>query len=241
MEIRPFAKKHFHLAGVVPVAKKREMHFEWHDSLMPISEKETAAERAVRECLLAGCETIWVICDHEVKPLLRKVLGEYKWSLSNTRVPIYYAGIRHEDKHRVDDITWSVLYGAWVAYNASERMARWLIPGKFYISFPYGVYEPQVVEPYTKLISSPNNFMLANKGHTAKDGKYLGFTFGAKEWNLFRDWYSEMEENDQSLKLDNILSCVKIEDSDKIVEVSWYNRIDTWDKYRHYMHTWRKV
>ena len=71
-------KKTFHLAGIIPVAGEQlDFGFEWSDSMMPIAPNYTALEHAVVECAWAGCETVWIICNDDVSPLIRHRIGDY--------------------------------------------------------------------------------------------------------------------------------------------------------------------
>ena len=68
----------FHLAGIVPVAgQPLDFKMDWHDSLMPIAPDYLAVERAVFECAWAGCETIWIVANDDMTPLIRHRLGEW--------------------------------------------------------------------------------------------------------------------------------------------------------------------
>ena len=70
--------KGFHLAGVIPVSgQKLEFDMPWHDCLMPLAPNYLAIERSVVECAYAGCETIWIICNDDMQPLIRHRLGDY--------------------------------------------------------------------------------------------------------------------------------------------------------------------
>ena len=69
--------KNFHLAGIIPVHKNDfSFGFEWPDSLMPIASRLTAIERSVMECAWAGCETIWIVCNDDISPVIRHRIGE---------------------------------------------------------------------------------------------------------------------------------------------------------------------
>ena len=66
-----------HVAGIIPVAGlKSDFDLPWHPSLMPIAPNYLAVERAVAECAYAGCNTIWVVCNDDVTPLVRHQVGE---------------------------------------------------------------------------------------------------------------------------------------------------------------------
>ena len=71
-------KKSFHLAGVVPIAGQAlDFDFPWHDSMMPVGEKYLAIERAIQECAMAGCETIWVVCHMDTQAIVRERVGDW--------------------------------------------------------------------------------------------------------------------------------------------------------------------
>ena len=124
----------FHLAGIIPVAgPKLDFNLPWHDCLMPIAKDYLAIERSVLECAYAGCETIWVICDDDMQPLIRHRLGDYVndpvWVYRHfdrekgekkKLVPIQYVPIHPRDKNKRDCYGWSILYGAKVADKASK-------------------------------------------------------------------------------------------------------------------------
>lgn len=63
----------YHLAGIIPVAiVPLDFKMPWNDALMPIAPNFCAIERSVYECAQAGCETIWIICNSEIIPLMRR-------------------------------------------------------------------------------------------------------------------------------------------------------------------------
>jgi len=144
----------FHLAGIVPVAgQPLDFKMDWHDSLMPIAPDYLAVERAVFECAWAGCETIWIVANDDMTPLIRHRLGEWVqdpvWvgrrldpypSQTRKQIPIYYVPIRAKDVGKRDCLAWSVLHGAVTAFEVSARLSKWVIPKRNYVAFPYGVY-----------------------------------------------------------------------------------------------------
>ncbi len=68
----------FHLAGIIPVAgKDQNFDLPWHESMMPLAKDYLAIERSVLECAYAGCETIWIVCNDDMQPLIRHRIGDY--------------------------------------------------------------------------------------------------------------------------------------------------------------------
>lgn len=210
-EIARQKKLNFHLAGIVPVAGlPLDFKMPWHDSLMPIAPDYLAVERAIYECGMAGCETIWVVCHKETTPLIRHRLGDYildptiNFSVLRRyhtrceerlkRIPIYYLPIHPKDRNIRDGLTWSVIYGYKKAYHVSRSFSRWATPSKYYVAFPYGVYSPSFVREARKTISSKQSiFFRTPDGRTAKDGAFAGFSFDTYEYSEYRKSFLDAE------------------------------------------------
>ena len=258
----------FHLAGVIPVAgQPLDFNFDWSDCLMPLAPNYTAVERSVIECAYAGCETIWIVCNDDVSPLIRHRIGELVYdpiwygrvfdprpSESRKTIPIYYVPIHPKDREKRDCLGWSVLHGAVTAFKIGAKISKWLTPNKYYVSFPYGVYEPELLRDYRKDISSTKPFYLSYKDKTIADGEYLGFTFDGKDFVRYRRvirkegtgmWDgSELVDNKFATKklpvkkrysarffsLDKIFRSAILEDA-VVSELPWYHNIDSWENY----------
>ncbi len=251
----------FHLAGIVPVSgPDLKFGYPWHDSMQPIAENYLAVERAVVECAYAGCETIWVVCSDDMQPLIKHRMGDciedpYYLDKANfvkfptehrKQIPIFYTPIHPKDRDRRDSLGWSALHGALTAFIISDKISKWLIPSRYYITFPYGIYHPLVVKKHRKHISSRKGFYLSYKGKTIKDGEYLGFTMDADEYKDYvRNIKNSCTGGDKLLsankrwssrhfKLDKIFGSAMIDNVNK-VEIPWYYRIDSWDSWHRYM------
>ena len=65
------------MPAIIPVAgMQTEFGMEWDASLMPVAPNYTALEASVYECLHSGCNSIWIVANDDVAPLLRHRLGE---------------------------------------------------------------------------------------------------------------------------------------------------------------------
>ena len=181
-----------HLAGIVPIANlKTNYEIAIPPYLLPIETGFTAIQKSVHECAVAGCNTIWIVANQDTAPIVRKVLGEYVYdpvhynnrlagyNISEYRkeIPIYYTGIRDKDRDRRDSYGWSVLHGIHSAWWVSFKISKWMIPEKYYISFPMGIYDYEAVRKHRILISSRDkNFFTTYNGKTVKDNVPLSFT-----------------------------------------------------------------
>lgn len=253
----------FHLAGVVPVAgQPLEFDYPWHPSLNPIGVDYLAVERAVTECVVAGCETVWVVCHRDTQPLIRKRLGEWihdpvsvvqglKPTDNLRRIPIYYVPIHPKDREKRDCLGWSVLYGALSAYWISRKMSKWVVPDLYYAAFPYGVYPVEFLRSHRGDISSRKKFLLLSEGENIKNGLPLGFTFDAEDFKKCRAHVRaestslyDSDGNRLSMKerysarhfpLDKVFENVIIGENTKQVEVPWFFDISTWCGYKDYI------
>lgn len=256
----------FHLTGIIPVAgQPLDFEMPWHDSLMPISQNYLAVERAVVECAYAGCETIWVVCNFDMQPLIRHRLGDYVsdpvWahrsfdqfaSTKKKLIPIYYVPVHPRDQKKRDCLAWSVIYGAWMARKVSGGLSQHLEPDMYYVSFPYGVYDPSLLREHRGLISKKEPFYLSNNNKTVVDGEYLGFTIceeSLKQLNLEVKIKStglyEDEERTKKLSLEErfsyrfftigeVFDTLSLEESN-IINIDNYWNIDSWEGYTEYI------
>ena len=196
---------YFTLAGVIPVAgQPLDYGFPWHDSLMPIGNNYLAVERSVYECAMAGCESIWIVCHKEMQSLIRHRIGDWiidpVWTAASRgkygyafgseqekTIPIFYVPIHPKDRDKRDCLAWSIIYGSMRAFSISRIISKWVVPDRYYVSFPYGVHSVRSLRKRRKEISShKKKFYISHKGETVKDGKYLSFTFDVEDWKNFR-------------------------------------------------------
>ena len=115
-----------HLAGIIPVANlKTDMGIQTPEILLPINTSFTAIQKSVFECAMAGCNTIWIVANDDLAPIVRKIVGEWVYdpvyfnkpvafsSEQRKEIPIYYIPIHPKDRDRRDSYGWSILYGAY--------------------------------------------------------------------------------------------------------------------------------
>ena len=190
-----------HLAGVIPVASlKTDLETVFPDVLLPIMPDFTAIQKAVYECAMVGCQTIWIVANDDLAPIVRKSVGEwiydpvyYKrtftkfYTESRKEVPIYYVPIQPKDRDRRDCYGWSILHGVYSAWLTATKISKWLLPEKYYVSFPLSVYEIAPLRSHRKLIADPKNqFYLSHDGLTIKDNLPLAFTLTGEDFKTCR-------------------------------------------------------
>lgn len=254
------APKGRNVSGIIPLAGfDSSFDFPWPDYLQPLREGMLAVERSIYECAYAGCDSIWVVCNDDVSPLLKARLGDYvmnpryfqekdfvkrkdyheKWT------PIFYTAVSQKDRHRRDSLAWSILHGSLTSFVVSSKMSQWCIPTKYFVSFPQGIYHPGLVNDHKDAIRGPNSFFLAADGKTVRDNKYTGFTFFPQDWPKFKhnakllctggDKSKPFEErwSSRNLSLDKMFK-LDIIPVDTIIEVGEYYDLDSWESLRAY-------
>jgi hypothetical protein len=254
----------FHLAGIIPIGDRpRDFNFQWHDSLMPVGRNYTALENAVQECAMAGCETIWIVSHMDMQPLIRERIGDWIYDpvtvVSDYRkrakeireIPVYYVPVHPNDKDRRDCLSWSALYGVLSAFLVCAKISKWVIPDKYYISFPYGMIDLEVVRKSRSLITSKRNFYFKHDGNTVKDGSYLSFTIGGDDYlelrrkfreesiNSYRDGgiYVPVDEqyNARYFTVKDVFKHLKQGKKDNYVDLDWYYYIGDWESYCNFL------
>ena len=260
-----------HIAGIVPVSGLRaDFNMPWHESLMPISPGYLAIERAVAECAYAGCSTIWIVCNDDVTPLVRYQVGEkiqdpvyayrhFEHCKNDVKRPIriYYTPLAIRDINKRDNLAWSAIFGAKTAHNISKRISKWLTPDKFYISWPYGYYDPSCVREHRKTILE-TDFIFTHDSKTIKDNLYLGATLRIDQINQLMGevrqkstgMWKDREKKERlpitdrfsyrNFDLSTVFDSIDIKNYQH-GEIRKYYPIDSWEKYKYFLSSEEEV
>ncbi len=254
------APKGRNLAGIIPLTGwKNTFDFPWPDYLQPLREGFLALERSVYECAYAGCDSIWVVCGHDVAPLVKKRIGDYVMSPSyfdqkdfvkskhyhEKWIPIFYTPMTQKDRDRRDSLGWSALHGALMAFQVSDKMSQWILPTKYFVSFPYGIYHSGIVKSHRDSIRGKQSFFLSHEGKTVRDNMYLAFTFFPEDWPKFKHHIKNQctggsraipaaeRWSSRNFSLDKIFD-VDVISIDNAVDVEEYYTLDDWQSLQEY-------
>jgi len=249
-------QREFHLAGIVPVSGPRlDFNMPWHDCMMPIAPNYLAVERAILECAWAGCNTIWLVCNNDMQPLLKSKIGNFVLDPVNSyfvhempfihkrmtnykRIPIFYTPIQQKHVGIRDSYPFSILQGAYTCYCVSLKMSQWIKPTMFYVAFPYGAYDPSAVRPHRAVLSTSKNCVLTYNNTTIKDGEYLSFTFSPNQYKEYRDLIKKRRKDisidetshPKTYTLANVFGS-DILQSYQTIDISTYHNIGSWQGY----------
>ena len=195
------APKGRNLVGIIPLSGWQDsFDCPWPDYLQPLSPGVLAVERSVLECAYAGCDSIWVVCNDNFAPLVKHKVGDYVMSprffkemkfvkrpdYHQKWIPVYYTPISQKDRARRDSLGWSILHGALTSFQIASKVSRWVLPTKFYVSFPFGIYDPRIAQKHLNLIRGPESVYLMHNEKTVRNNEFLGFTFFPEDWPKFK-------------------------------------------------------
>ena len=104
-----------HLAGIIPIANlKTDFDLLIPEVLLPLAAGFSAIQKSVFECAMAGCNTIWIIANDDLAPVIREAVGDWVYdpvyyhspakfsSEQRKEIPIYYVPIHPKDRDRRD-------------------------------------------------------------------------------------------------------------------------------------------
>jgi hypothetical protein len=245
-----------HLAGIIPVANlKTNYGIETPPYLLPVEASFTCIQKSVFECAMAGCDTIWIVGNQDTAPIIRKIVGEWTFdpvyynrpmcfaNENRHEIPIYYTGIYDKDRDRRDSYGWSVFQGIHSAWWVSYKISKWSIPQKYFISFPMGMSDVNLVRKHRAVI--------------VKDNLPLSFTMRAEDFIQCRRHVNKLTTReflppDEGEKYPSkrrplserwsarwfdfsiVFEKTKEEDSSKI-NFDWFYDLSDWQGYRDYL------
>lgn len=263
--------KHIHMAGIIPLANFEDtfdLNYPW--CMLPVDEGFTMIQKSVFECAMAGCQTIWIVANDDLAPIIRKTIGEWTYDPvyyyrkekyykdKRKEIPIYYVPIHPKARERRDSYGWSALFGMHSAWYVASRLSKWVVPDKYYISFPhsmFNIYDLRAHRP--NILHHQNNFFLSHEGETVKGNKPLPFTMFGEDFKVCRRhvnsettktfYNTEDGEKYPSKKLpinerwsarkfeiSTVFSQVD-EEGSKTHELDWFWNAGDWDGYRLYL------
>ena len=259
-----------HLAGIIPVANLiTDFGISTPEVLLPVAPSFSAIQKSVYECAMAGCNTIWIVANDDLAPVVREVVGDWAYdpvyyrrpskfsSEQRKEVPIYYVPIHPKDRDRRDSYGWSVLYGIHSAWKVAYTLSRWIVPDKYYISFPLGTFDVEQVRQHRREISSADtNFFFTNGGNTVKNNNPISFTMTGEDFKLCRRSVNKkttreylppspgqlptekrpLNERWSARFFDLPTVFQKLSLTKALThEIDWFYDITSWDQYRSYM------
>lgn len=232
-EYKKLVKRQFYLSAIIPVIKDHKWldNFVWNGCLTPVGDDLTVIEKTVWDCAAAGADTIWIVCDEAVDPLIRMRMGE--WVLDpvafkrfdkckenrQRRIPIYYVPVSLKDRKKRDCLAWSVIYGAIISHNVSRQLSKWLRPDMYLVSFPYYVIDEEFMRSESVRFrlnrateKKHHRVFFSHSGKTIRDGKLIPFTMNLWDVLKFKDI---LERRQAGSNFYTYAECITIPDKER--------------------------
>ncbi len=232
-----------HVAGIIPVSGLcTDIDSFFPNSMLPIGNGFYSIQRSVVECSYAGCDTIWIVCTDKEAPLIKSVCGDFvlnlhdydhakysKYPKDNRRtVPIFYVPLSY--KHQTKKgLGVAIVDGISACFHASSKISKWIVPNKYYVSSPYGVYKPQI-NKIRGCIANNDSFFLTCEGNSALTGHHLGFSLGIEQVKHVGYLFKRMDPKTH-FSVDKILNNDIVKKQIETLEIDNYNNIQNWNEY----------
>ena len=251
-------KSAINVAGIIPLSGRGDqLELPTPDYMQPVGPGITALESSVYECAHSGCSSIWIICNDDTLPIVKRRIGDYimdpiiydSWNYkripdySKKYIPVYYTPVLQKDRNRKDTLGWSILHGALSAFIVSKKISRWVVPSSYYVSFPFGIIDPRLIKKHRAAIRKGHRVYASYEGKTVRDGLYLPFSFTPEDWIEFRRQINENNTGGNKklplkerwsakhFTLDKIFYHDNINVESEIKTEQYYN-LDSWDSLR---------
>lgn len=176
------------MAGIIPIAgHKSDIDLPWHHVLMPFDKNKTLIQHAVYNCAMAGCDSIWIVCNDDQQPLVRKIIGErvedpvYKYrahtkyaSQHKRFIPVFYSALPIRDQQKRNHIVWVATFGCLLANKIFGAISKYTAPERFFICWPYAIIESDALRPLRKNMRK-ESFAFSSYGKNIHTEDFLPF------------------------------------------------------------------
>ncbi len=236
-----------HIAGIVPVSKvDSDIDLVIHPSVLPIDNSFYAIQRSIVECSYMGCKTIWVVCDESTAPLLKRICGDFVLNLAQherakftnfptdnrTHTPIFYVPLSYKNMNK-RGIGVSVMEGVSASFTVSDKISKWITPYRYYVSSPYGVYNPRITEARS-LVKQNESFFYTYNGDSALTGHHMGFSFSVRQFKHCSYLFKRIDVK-SNYTLDKVFGDGIMSENSDSMELESYKDISSWNGYQEMM------
>tara|TARA_R100001591_G_C4349304_1_gene182693 strand:+ start:1595 stop:2119 length:525 start_codon:yes stop_codon:yes gene_type:complete len=143
-------------------------------------------------------------------------------------VPIFYVPLSY--KHQTKKgLGVAIVDGISACFHASSKISKWIVPNKYYVSSPYGVYKPQI-NKIRGCIANNDSFFLTCEGNSALTGHHLGFSLGIEQVKHVGYLFKRMDPKTH-FSVDKILNNDIVKKQIETLEIDNYNNIQNWNEY----------
>ena len=236
------------LAGVVPIAgHSSDMKFPWHHVMMPYDKDKTLIQNAVYTCAMAGCKSIWLVCNHDIQPIIKSLVGDsiedpvYKFRFHSKyvndhkrHIPIFYVPMSLRDLRKKNNVAWSVILGCSTAKKIFGQISTYTSPDGYFVSWPYAVLNNSVLREHRKTIAK-QSLIFSSGGNSILTNDFLPFSFSYQELDKLHDHCYKLSNPYKDLAPFSELSISEVfaplAENEALEADLRYRRVASWDDY----------
>lgn len=183
------------VVGIISACgQNNDMFYSHHNVLLPVGNNITAIERSVYECMLVGCQSIWINCHPSITNILKLYFGHYfknpHWNrlkrftdfpIAPKYIPIYYMNPNWKDLNQRTSWIYCGLSAAKMADSILNQFFETTKYIKYYFAFPNAVLRFEKGRAVAKKVKESDNFCFEFEGKTFKDNLYASFTLRGEQ------------------------------------------------------------
>ena len=154
---------------------------------------------------MAGCKSIWIVCNDDIQPIIKSVVGAQsqdpvykhrsfaKFAKDHQRsIPIFYVPMPLRDLHRRNNYAFSAVHGCLTANKIFGQISTYLAPEQFFISWPYAIVNSQSFRDYRQDIQK-KSILFDCEGKNIFTNDYVPLTCNIDEVRQIKDYCYELQ------------------------------------------------
>lgn len=235
------------LAGIIPVAgHESDIRLPWHHVLMPYDKDKTLLQHAVYNCAMAGCSSIWIVCNDDQQPLVRKLVGDkvedpvYKYrplarnAYDHKRfIPIFYCAMPIRDQQLRPHIAWAAVFGSLLARKTLGGVSKYTAPTHFFVCWPYCVINSKALRPARKELQK-KALICVDKGRSVLTNDLLPIVIQAENVEELRKHCYGLPTAKEFANLNISRVLAPLHTINKFDADFDYKKVSTWHEYCNY-------
>ena len=194
------------LAGIIPIAgPKTDIELPWHHVMMPFDRNKLLIQNSVYTCAMAGCSSIWIICNDDIQPVIKSVVGDQiqdpvykhrsfaKFAKDHQKlIPIFYVPMPIRDLYKKNNYAWSAVHGSLMASKIFGQISSYVAPERFFISWPYAVVDSKAFRQHRQNIKK-QSIIFECDGKSIFTDDYLPVCCNIEEIRQIKDYCYELQ------------------------------------------------
>lgn len=237
------------LTAIIPLAN-RQVGFDLPgipNFCLPVGKNLGILEAAIFECLCVGARSIYIVIDDSEAGLTKRIIGDAAYSYGNDdawfskefwgklkRIPLVYVPLTLSDILNKSFYGHGIVRAFETIENITSKLSSYAVPSHYYVKFPFGVLPGQQLVKGRSLMLNAGlkSTLFRSSDLTVRDDEPLSACLTQAHIQQL----CEHSRFEKSMTLSKMFSCLPETEID-FKDVQGYHRVDTWERYREFMHS----